>query len=147
MGFEDFFDFMCDRLLTPPLNRLLNRVHWVRVLKNRVVLLWAVASASALVGFWLYILRRLAADGLVYTLGNNAGWIGFDTHPIAFLLWSAVYCIPVLATAVMLLVQAARRRAQRRAAFRQFTDGLGPPPTVRIIDLPAARRDKPGPGS
>ena len=91
-----------------------------------------------LIGFCFFNLYWLTVSGLVFRAARrNRGWIDFTDDPIAFIAWSALYSVPLFLAALAIFAFISQRREHRRATFRHFTDGIGPPPLVQVMDPPA----------
>jgi hypothetical protein len=100
---------------------------------------------AGLIGFCLLNLYHLIVSGVVFwpARRNQGGWIIFEDHPIAFVIWSTLYSVPLLGAALLPIGFIMERRANRRTTLRHFTDGIGPPPRVQVIDPSTFHSDRP----
>lgn len=89
-----------------------------------------------LVAFAAYNLYSCITLGLVYRIvrRGRSGWIAYADDPIFFLLWLGLYSLPFAVGVLIVIGRFVEKKQMRRAALRQFTEEVGPPPIVRRWD-------------
>lgn len=84
-------------------------------------------------GFGAYNLYTCIASGVVFRFARrrSSGWIAYADDPLAFLVWTGVYSLPLVVVTLMIFGHFSRIKQGNRAAFRQFTEGSGLPDITR----------------
>jgi len=137
-----WFDFWLENLtaywLQPYWNKGLNqrRRHPVKAFLGDIfVTSWIVFS--------IYNLYSCVTTGLIFrpSRHDREGWITYSEHPISFVLWIGIYSLPLLFVVILIIGHFASKRQHKRAAFKEFKDGSGPPPLVRRWNRDRQSRD------
>ncbi|GJD93988.1 hypothetical protein [Methylobacterium iners] len=77
--------------------------------------------------FALYNLYRLTSFGLVYSIaGDDAGWIAFDEHPVAFVFFAVFYSLPFLIPFLILVSRFLWKDRMSRTEFKAISDKFRP---------------------
>ncbi|NIX76008.1 hypothetical protein [Microvirga terricola] len=107
-----------------------------RAIKEVLGKLVAASICAGLIVFALYNLYSFAGSWLIFAMprGGKAGWISYADDPISFVTWAVVDSLPLIIAALAIVGYFLSKRAHRRAAFREFTQGSGSRPVVRQLE-------------
>jgi hypothetical protein len=137
LGGNPFWAFVVGLVFLVPALWIILRRH-TKASVTRPSLLQEAIGRLAIAAFALfsaYNIYTLLTSGQLYMFARrNSGWTSYVDGPAGFTCWTLIYSLPIIVAAATLYGRASELKRAKRATFRQFVDGTGPPPHRLDLD-------------